>query len=286
MKKREKKTLRSDLILFNIMVLIYLVAIAIMLGTGSSVNLQSFIVAASMSLSIIVGYNMGLIQGLFTSLAFVFLYGTYLLYGSLISGQYAEVKVDTVIWLFWVPLAAFVTGHLRNAIDNIFTLQDKYSAIERFITVDELTGMSNAQGFFQKLEEEVSRAKRFKQPLSLLFIVIHNLNEMSKIYGVNGVAEIRKAIAEKINDNTRKVDLKGIVEDNSIGLILTGTNLEGAEVVQRKIYLALGRISVLIEGKKKVIKLKVIIGKATFSDEEDSLSFYDKAKEDNRFAVG
>jgi len=98
-----KDNIRSDLIVFNLLLIIWLSLQAVMLAGTSNVNLIQFIMCACFIFSAAAGYNLGLIPGLMVSLLFVFAYGTFLLYGVMVSGTVRELRLDLVIWFLLFP---------------------------------------------------------------------------------------------------------------------------------------------------------------------------------------
>jgi len=282
-----KEKIRSDLIIFNLLLIVWLSLQAVVLSSASNINLIQFIMSACFIFSAVAGYNLGLIPGLMTSLIFAFAYGTYLLYGIMVSGTIRELRLDLVIWLFVVPLVSYLTGLLNSKITSLIWQVEKYSLSSDLITIDELTGFLNQQAFFKKLEEEMARARRFKTELSLIVVVIANNSEMRAIYGKKGFEDILKSLSSTIDSTIRNIDSKGLIDIETFAMILPGTPLEGAGVVQDKLNRSLERLTVDFDGKKKVIKLRVRIGKANFNDDtEDSLVFYDRAMENSKYDMG
>jgi len=189
--------------------------------------------------------------------------------------------------VFVVPLASYLAGLLNYKVTSLIWQVEKYTLSSDLITIDELTGFLNQQAFFNKLEEEVARARRFKTDLSLMVVVIANSSEMRAIYGKKGFEEILKNFSSAIDSTIRNIDSKGLIDIETFALILPGTPLEGATVVQDKLNRSLERLTVNFDGKKKVIKLRVRIGKAGFNnDTEDSLAFYDRAMENSKYDMG
>lgn len=287
MKGVSKEKIRSDLIVFNLLLIVWLSLQAVMLSSASNINLIQFIMSACFIFSAVAGYNLGLIPGLMISLVFVFAYGTYLLYGIMVNGTIKELRLDLVIWLFVVPVVSYLTGLLNSRVTGLIWQVEKYSLSSEFITIDELTGFLNQQAFFNKLEEEVARARRFKTELSMMVVVITNISEMRAIYGKKGFEDISKNLSSAIDATIRNIDSKGLIDMETFAMILPGTPLEGATVVQDKLNRSLERTTVDINGKKKIIKLRVRIGKASLiADTDDSLVFYDRAMENSKYDMG
>lgn len=278
---------RQDQVIFNLILVFLLALLAVMFAGTANVNILQFILTACLIICAVVGYNLGLISGLFVSLIFIFFYGTYLLYGVLVTGNISELRLDYVIWLFAIPVETYLAGKFGGEVSGLIWQVERNKLSNSFITIDELTGFLNQQAFFNRLEEEVSRCRRFKTTLSVVVAVIPNLPEMQAIYGKKGIEEILKAISCAVDVATRKIDIKAIINSETFAFILIDTPLQGAAVVEEKLNRSLERITIHFNGKKKVIRLRVRIGRAELnSGEEDSLVLYDRAMENTRYDMG
>ncbi|MFZ5642076.1 MAG: GGDEF domain-containing protein [Bacillota bacterium] len=286
MNNKNGAAVKTDQALFNLIAIFWLVLMAGMFAGTASVNLMQFILASCFVLCMAAAYNLGLIPGLLFSLAFVFAYGTYLLYGVMFTGTISELRVEYVIWLFAVPIQAYLAGKLSGEVRRLAWEVEKIAIKNNYVTIDELTGFLNDQGFFKRLEEEVSRSHRFKNPLSVMVLMLANLAEVRAIYGRAGIESILKAVSGVIEETIRTIDAKGLINSETFAFILTGTPSEGARVVEEKINRSLERITVNVGGRKKVIKLKVRIGYAELGDGEEFLVFYDRALENTRYDMG
>lgn len=131
-----------------------------------------------------------------------------------------------------MPFGAYLSGRLEREISSLLGSLEKYRIADRLILLDELTGFLNTQGFFQRLEEEIGRASRFKETLSVLYINVSDMSELKSVYSEEGYKEILKTIAQTILTNTRVVDIKGLIDEGTIGIILPGINLESAKIVK------------------------------------------------------
>ena len=277
---------RPDLIIFNLLSIFWLVLMAGMFAGTASINIMQFVLAFCFVMCMAVAYNFGLIPGLLFSLVFVFLYGTYLLFGVMVTGAISELKLEYVIWLFAVPTEAYLAGKLSGEVGRMNWELEKNAIKNNYITIDELTGFLNDQGFFKRLEEEVSRSLRFKNPLTMMVLVLTNLSEIRAIYGKSGIESILKSFSGIAEEALRTIDTKSLINSETFAFILTGTPMEGARVVEVKLNRSLERITVDIGGRKKVIKLKVRIGLAELIDGEEFLVLYDRAMENTRYDMG
>lgn len=280
----KEKGISADTLLFNAILVFWLAVVATILISINNIGIIFVILFSCLVMSMIIAYNLGTVPGLLFSLLFIFIYGSYLLYGVLIAGFISEVKYNLISWLILVPAGSFICGRFSEQIGTLLEKNENYEAIHKLVTIDQATEFLNAKGFSQKLENEFARAKRYNTVVSLIIIKINNLSEIRAIYGKEGIENVIKAVADNIDSNLRAVDVKAIIEPGTFAIILPETSLEGASIVVEKLHRCLDRLTVTIEGKKKVMRLKVSIGAAEKRDEDDDiLTLYDRAEEETYF---
>ncbi len=278
--------LRLDVVIFDLLMIFWLCIFILVFGTSQNVNFINYILAGALVINMVIGYNLGLIPGLITSLIIIFVYGSYLLYSVLVLGTITEFRIEYVLWLFAMPFGAYLSGRLEREVSNLLSNIEKYRIAERLILLDELTGFLNTQGFFQRLEEEVGRANRFKEKLSVLYVNVSDASELRGVYGEDGYREIVKTIAQTIMTNTRVVDIKGLIDEATIGIILPGINLDSAKIVKEKLHNLLDRIVVEVKGRKRSISIRLKVGEAEYQQGEDALVLWERAKDTSRYDVG
>lgn len=74
-------------------------------------------------------------------------------------------------------------------------------------TTDELTGLLNARGFYQRLHQELARAHRSRQPLSLVIIDLDGLKRINDRHGHDVGDRALRAVAETMRDTFRVMDI-------------------------------------------------------------------------------
>lgn len=276
---------KKDILIFNLFMIFWLIFLIFIFSTSFNVNFENFILTSLLIINLIFSYNMGLIEGLIFSLIVVLGYGTYLLYNILVTASLVEFEFKYAFWLFVFPIGAYLVGILEREFRTLKEEIEKSKEKEKLILLDEITGFLNINGFFQRLDEEVSRSNRILEPLSILYVNISDAKELKNIYGKEGYEKILEKVSEEINKNTRIIDVKGIIDEYTIGIILPNTDLNSAKLVKEKLHKILDRIVVEINGKKRSISLKIKIGEAQYNFGEDYLLFWEKAKENSRYDV-
>lgn len=284
--KRLGLDFRLDVLLFDLIMLFWLCIFILVFGTSQNINFINYILSASLVINMVLAYNLGLISGLIASIIIIFGYGSYILYSILVLGTITEFRIEYVIWFFAIPFGSYLSGRLSREAEGLLESLSKYRVVDKLITLDELTGFLNTQGFFQRLEEEIGRSSRFKEVLSVLYINISDAYELKSVYGEDGYREILKIIAQSITGNTRVVDVKGLIDEGTLGIILPGTGIDSARVVKEKLHRLLDKIVLEVKGKKRSISLRLKIGEAEYQSGDDALILWERARDVSRYDVG
>ncbi|MBO8159574.1 GGDEF domain-containing protein [Thermosyntropha sp.] len=287
MKARDKENKRQDYLWFNLIMVIWLGVLTLVFASSYNINFMQFIMAGMAIIAMIFAYNYGVLRGLVFVLILVFAYGSYILYGVAVTGEISELRIELIMWLFIMPLGAYLSGQMSQYIASLYFQSGEWQMLRERLTKDDLTGFLNKRGFFEALEREIDRTRRFKDPLSILIIKIANLNEMRTVYGEVISNAIIKSLSEQIDNVIRSIDIKGMLETDVIGIILPETNISGARVVAEKLHNLVELITVDLKKGRKTIKLRISVGIAEYSDTiPDAYTFYAKAFEDADRDVG
>ena len=277
-----KWNLRRDILFFDLLLLFVLTMLAVvLLYAGSTGSLMLFVPIAGVVFIMILSYNFGLQPGLIAAIAMTFVYGSYMIYESMVVHRITEVNFGYVSWFFFFPVASFLAGRLAEIVASYNRAAQSSKELEKLVTLDASTGFYNTQGFFKKLDEEFLRAKRYKNQFSVLLVRIGNFDDLHKIYGDVNIVKILQTVADIVSRDTRYADIKSIVDGNMLSVILTETDEEGARIVMEKMHKSLDRITTDISGVRKMLRISPSIGVSTIREEDtDAIEMYERAKEE------
>lgn len=281
-------TLVQDTVYFNLTATFLLGVLAVVLLYSPVLGaVLMFALFALMIFNMIVTYSLGLQRGLMASIALTFVYGTYLIYETMIAHAILEVSFAYVAWLFFFPLSSILTGKLSDSVSGYRREADSKRELEKLVTIDAMTGFYNNQGFFRKLDEEFLRAKRYKTSFAVLLFKIANFNELQIIYGDLNAVSILRAVSDKISANTRFSDIKSLIQEDSLSVILPETDEAAGKIVIEKLHHVLDSVAIELHGAKKIIKLKPSMGVGSVRDSDnDVLEMYERAKEELNYDKG
>lgn len=122
---------------------------------------------------------------------------------------------------------------------------------------DPLTELFNRDYYFKKLDEEVQRAKRIQQPISVARLMVDDFFELESTVGEEARDSILKAVAEVITKGSRGHDVACRISQNEFGLILPHSGKKGAALRAERIRRAIEASSILENGIKVSVSLGV-----------------------------
>jgi len=108
-------------------------------------------------------------------------------------------------------------------------------------TTDQLTGISNRSKFNEALNIEIQRSKRFKFPLSLIIFDIDHFKNINDMYGHNAGDRVLQELAGLVSKVVRKHDLFARWGGEEFVIMVTNTELLGAEIFAEKLRMLIGK---------------------------------------------
>jgi diguanylate cyclase (GGDEF)-like protein len=124
-------------------------------------------------------------------------------------------------------LADFTAIALENA--------GLFAELQRSAITDSLTGVYNTRFFHEVLGRESARADRYNTPLSLLMIDIDTFKLVNDTFGHVVGNKVLTHIANTLSHTVRNTDFVFRCGGDEFGVVLPGTDVEGAMHVAEKI---------------------------------------------------
>ena len=125
----------------------------------------------------------------------------------------------------------FVYEQIRSSLENAIRYQDA----QRLIFIDDLTGLFNTRYLEMVLQTELSRARRFKKHLSLLFIDLDYFKLVNDTYGHLVGSWVLVETARVLKGCLRDIDIVVRYGGDEFIIILSETDRQGAMVVAERI---------------------------------------------------
>lgn len=153
-------------------------------------------------------------------------------------------------------------------------LKEKTSFFEERAMTDDLTGLYNRRFIKQRLIEELTRAQRFKMPISCLILDIDQFKGINDTYGHLHGDIILKEFAAIIRSLMRSIDIVGRYGGEEFVVILLQTDNDGAKIAAEKIRRTVE--SYIFPGPEGSINLTTSIGVSSFieGEVEDADAFF------------
>jgi diguanylate cyclase (GGDEF)-like protein len=147
----------------------------------------------------------------------------------------------------------------------LLALRNLKGRISKVPDVDSVTGLVMFKGFHEVLHRELTRAGKFRLPLSLLFVRIQNLREMNNVYGHVEADSALAEAAARVRGHLRVVDSPAR-SGGMIYVVMPGMGKEDAARTAERIAGAMESSPV---GKGKVF-LRFAIGVTTYPEDGDT----------------
>jgi diguanylate cyclase (GGDEF)-like protein len=148
-----------------------------------------------------------------------------------------------------------------KALLKIKELKDK---IERVSTTDDLTGLHNRKYLQERLEEEISRSKRYGTKISCILFDIDFFKVVNDMYGYEWGDILLRNIANKLDAMIRKEDILTRYGDEEFLLVLPNTSEENAFLFGERFRREVEKMEFIPAGEDEAHKITISGGISTF----------------------
>lgn len=124
---------------------------------------------------------------------------------------------------------------LQKLMENNKALSRSNKELKNNTFIDDNTQLYNNRYLNIRLDEEMKRAKRYTQFLSIVLVSVESLTSEIQKKGIDDMAEKLRHLGEFIQANMRDTDFLSQFEHGVLALILPETNIEGAKTFSERL---------------------------------------------------
>ncbi len=188
-------------------------------------------------------------------------------------------------YIFWITpymnavmiLAVYVAAVL---------LDGQYRHESQMARTDSLTGLLNRKAFFELLEVEADRCKRYHRPVSIAYVDVDDFKSLNDRYGHATGDRFLVTLARTLNKGSRMSDQTARLGGDEFAILMPETDEKGAHTVLKRLN---GLAQIM---NKHLFSVTLSIGVVTFHkapenaeamvNEADRLMYQSKQKGKNR----
>ena len=148
-----------------------------------------------------------------------------------------------------------------KSLTKIKELRDKLTQVS---TTDELTGLHNRKYLHERLDQEMSRARRYGTKLSCLLFDLDFFKVVNDIYGYDWGDVLLRSIADKLKQLIRKEDILTRYGDEEFLLILPNTSEDNAFLFAERFRRDIERMEFIPAGEEERHPITISGGISTY----------------------
>ncbi len=183
--------------------------------------------------------------------------------------------------LYWEDVSISAIIDSKNIITHFVAVKENITArkeaeekirhlnagLEQLAMTDYLTNLYNRRYFMQRGTEEFKRARRNKQPLSLLMLDIDEFKSINDGYGHEAGDLALQQAAAALKSGLREIDILGRMGGEEFAVLLPNTTLHDAALLAERIRQTIAGTSFEMLGASLAITITISIGVAVMTDE-------------------
>ena len=138
--------------------------------------------------------------------------------------------------------------------------------LHNLATTDSLTGIFNRREFLRLAEGEVSRSRRYDNPISLIMLDVDHFKHINDRLGHATGDEVLVRLSAAVNSGLRKIDIFGRMGGEEFAILLPMTSEKPALEVAERVRKALTEMICIVDGQQ--IRVTASFGIASLGEKE------------------
>ena len=174
---------------------------------------------------------------------------------------------------------AVAFDYIKTPVDNqelvvrvktMLKIKDLRDKLNTLSTTDELTGLHNRKYLLERMEQEISRAKRYGTPLSVLLFDLDFFKVVNDIYGYEWGDVLLRSIADKLKQLIRKEDIITRYGDEEFVVALPNTSEDNAFLFAERFRKDIERMEFIPAGEEERHQITISGGISTYPCFQDA----------------
>lgn len=281
---------QAEAVLQDFALLVFLACILagalVIAASGGQARIENIVMFLVMGAGIIlaaykaryIAIVLGAVQTLF--------YTIYKIYQAVANG--AEITRASYLWLV-LPLLciAAMLVFMNTTYKTEVMAEMLEEQLRNMVLVDAVTGLYNLKSMYMDLERQMAYSRRNELSLCLMVLELRYVQELKSILNANQFDELKKRMAEAVEDSVRLEDrLYAVDTAGSIGIICT-CDKKGAEIMKGRILKKLGEKETFEDILDRAIRVDVRTGCVEYDKEKisNAIEFKQKAENELQYDV-
>ncbi len=135
-----------------------------------------------------------------------------------------------------------------------------FEKTQRQATTDGLTGLANHRMFYEILERELWRSRRYGGQISVIMVDVDNLKRINDTYGHRVGDKAIRQVSQKIKQCIRQIDTAARYGGDEFAVILPNTSLAEAVVAAERMVEVVSRSTLTAEEQEIPLSISVGLG--------------------------
>jgi diguanylate cyclase (GGDEF)-like protein len=172
-----------------------------------------------------------------------------------------EVLAGVLDRNFWVGAWA-ITSRLMFFLFTVWLvdrLRRSMDSIRKMARTDSLTGVYNARAFFDLLQKEIERSRRYRHPLSLVYLDIDDFKSINDTLGHQAGNSVLETVAAALKDSVRRLDVVARLGGDEFSVLLPETEAAAARKTVERL-----KDNLSLKASKEGRKVTVSAGVVTY----------------------
>lgn len=149
-------------------------------------------------------------------------------------------------------------------VKNMLKIKELRDKLRTLSTTDELTGLHNRKYLLERMDQEISRARRYGTPLSVLLFDLDFFKVVNDIYGYEWGDVLLRSIADKLKQLIRKEDIITRYGDEEFVVALPNTSEDNAFLFAERFRKDIERMEFIPAGEEERHPITISGGISTY----------------------